>query len=166
MRVGVTGSRDYAECWKIYRVLEEILFRLRQADEALTLIHGACPTGADAWADVWGEGYDIKIERYPANWEGPCAESCRAGHRRRFRSGDGDFCPAAGNYRNDYMVLRDLDLLLAFPAIGARNSGTKHCMEAGWLAGVKVEVTSGPRALTPLERRRYKDVIEWWPTAA
>lgn len=67
-RVLVTGSRDW-EAWEL------VCNQLRQlADEhpGLVIVHGACPTGADAAANWWcryyGDRHGATVERHPADW--------------------------------------------------------------------------------------------------
>lgn len=65
----VTGSRTWDDRDFIWARLDEAL-----AEHGLILlIHGACPTGADAHADAWAKdriraGYNILVDRFPANW--------------------------------------------------------------------------------------------------
>ena len=40
----------------------------------VTIVHGACPTGADLFAEQFANDYKIRLERYPADWsQGPSA---------------------------------------------------------------------------------------------
>ena len=89
MRILVTGSRDWADKDAIWSELAA----LAQADPFATLVHGACPTGADAIADDWWTGFGGDPERHPADWS-------------RGRK--------AGPERNAAMVALGADLCLAF----------------------------------------------------
>jgi hypothetical protein len=65
-RVLVTGSRD----WLDIKLLRNALDRVRAESWAITLVHGACPRGADAMADLWGrQTLGVEIERHPADWK-------------------------------------------------------------------------------------------------
>lgn len=85
-RILITGSRDWSDRQAIKTALRE---HARPGD---TLVHGACPTGADAIADElwtkWGP-----IERHPADWS---------------------MGRAAGPLRNQHMVNLGADVCLAF----------------------------------------------------
>jgi len=97
-RILITGSRDWTDRTAIKEALADACGDLGRVpwDEGVTLISGACLTGADAlaesiWWDEWG-GADL--ERFPANWE-------RHGKR-------------AGYIRNQAMVNAGADICLAF----------------------------------------------------
>lgn len=62
----VTGSRDWDDIETIARALVEVDVECRGN---VTLISGACPTGADHLAEVYAHMYGWRIERYPADWE-------------------------------------------------------------------------------------------------
>ncbi|MET9346271.1 SLOG family protein [Streptomyces termitum] len=32
----------------------------------MTVVHGTCPTGADALADAWARAHGVPVERHPA----------------------------------------------------------------------------------------------------
>lgn len=120
MRVIVTGSRDFADAALIERVLGELLAEHR----LLLLVHGACPTGADAIADAWARrtqvaGGNVLIDRFPANW--------------------GNYGRAAGMRRNAEMVASGAHLCLAFYQPGAANKGTSGCVKLARRAGIKVQ---------------------------
>lgn len=50
-RLLVTGSRTWDDATTIYNALDAIA--LRHYDRAIIVVHGACPTGADAHARTW-----------------------------------------------------------------------------------------------------------------
>lgn len=89
MRILVTGSRDWSDWNAINNALNEYA-----GNENLTIVHGDCPTGADAMAQKWCDyqlgGYS---QRYPADWS--------RGRR-------------AGPERNAHMVSLGADACLAF----------------------------------------------------
>jgi hypothetical protein len=122
MRVLVTGGRDYGAKREDRELLGNMIDR--HLYYGGTLIHGACPTGADALADQWISQSNIRssrvaIERFTADWE---------------RDGK-----AAGPIRNSRMLAEGKpDIVLAFP--GGR--GTADMVRKAKAAGVMVlEVT-------------------------
>lgn len=93
---------------------------------------------ADGWDRLAGDvasQLGWQIETHHANWETPCRNTCKPGHRRRRRDGT-DYCPAAGNYRNQAMVGAGADVCVAAP--GATGSGTRDCMRRAKAAGIPV----------------------------
>lgn len=90
MRILVTGSRDWADEEAIQSALEEFY----DPFGSVTVVHGACPTGADEMADYAAQVIPgFKAERHPADWS----------------KGRG-----AGPERNRLMVDLGADLCLAF----------------------------------------------------
>jgi hypothetical protein len=94
------------------------------------LVHGACPAGADRWADEWlraswGSGpalWSVQMHRYLADWNA--------------------YGRTAGMVRNNAMI-QDLapelgDLVLA--AWDGTSSGTGHVIEACERLGIPVTV--------------------------
>jgi hypothetical protein len=121
-RVLVTGSRD----WDAEEVLRQALisaaFRGPQ-ERDLIVVHGACPTGADAMVNTWAKDYGFPAERHPADWTG--------------------YGKSAGFIRNAEMVVLGADICLAFYKQGAGNKGTDHCASLAEKAGIPVRrVTS------------------------
>lgn len=101
MRVLVTGSRD----WTDGDVVFGALYRARSEGGAgdVVVIHGDCPTGADALANLWAHRRPgVRVERHPADW---------ATHGRR-----------AGFLRNKAMVDAGADVVLAFIKNGSRGA--------------------------------------------
>lgn len=118
----VTGSRD----WRRGQVIAKALHTLHHkiGSRQGILIHGACPTGADAMAeDVWERIIDDgpylgmrSIDRYPADWD-------RLGKR-------------AGFVRNELMIDQGPSLVLAFWR--NRSKGTHHTMNLARAHGIKL----------------------------
>ncbi len=64
MRVIICGSRD----WSDHRAIQDILSGYRQFDQEVTIVHGGCPSGADAIADAIARGFGLTVEVHPADW--------------------------------------------------------------------------------------------------
>lgn len=114
-RVLLTGSRTWSDEGVIHEVLSDLLFK----HHAMTLVHGACPRGADQIADQWARQRNsrtraVSVERHPADWKE---------HGR-----------AAGIVRNAEMVKLGADVCLAFIQDGSR--GASWCATAADLAGI------------------------------
>lgn len=90
MRVLVTGSRD----WDDADVIHADLWAYQHLHDVVVLVHGACPTGADAIAAAFWDDMELLAEPHPADWE-------RYGKR-------------AGFLRNAQMVALGADLCYAY----------------------------------------------------
>lgn len=110
MRVLVTGSRT----WTNFQLVRDELSKLATPDNFLTVVHGACPTGADAAADLWASQNAWINERHPADWA-------------RYKG-------AAGYRRNAEMVALGADICLAFIRGGSR--GASHTADLAEKAGI------------------------------
>lgn len=119
MKVLVCGSRD----WTDEKVIER---ELKTLPHGTVVIHGACPTGADALADKIAMKLGLKIRRYPANWD---EEGKKAGPIRN-----------ATMIREEHRAGDPLSHVLAFTKDLARSRGTKDCAERARKAGVRVVV--------------------------
>lgn len=98
MRILVTGSRDWSD-------EEAVAFALLEQDPCaehddcfmdehlITVVHGDCPTGADAIADKFARQWGVEVEPHAADWS--------RGRR-------------AGPERNAHMVNLGADVCLAF----------------------------------------------------
>jgi hypothetical protein len=126
MRVLITGSREWPDDNSVGRAIHEWIDKggyIPPVDglEGFTLVHGACPKGADAHAEAfgvaWVEPYGGVVERHPADWT--------VGR-------------AAGVLRNQKMVDLGADVVLAFPTPGGR--GTQDCIRRARKAGLNVVV--------------------------
>jgi hypothetical protein len=110
-RILVTGSRDWQDRFAVYVKLSGICeamglnFPPDQYGNTspdwsrVTVVHGACPTGADFWADQWCLSNQFVAETHPADWS--------LGRK-------------AGPLRNNAMVALGADVCVAF--IGACTS--------------------------------------------
>ena len=125
MRFAVTGGRHFHDRAMVIRVLCEM-------PEDAVMVNGMAP-GADALcAQVW-RGWGRTVDPFPADWGGPCRDSCEPGHRKP-RRGGGSYCPAAGHYRNQAMVDSGIEELVALPG----GNGTADMTARSVAAGVKV----------------------------
>ena len=116
-RILVTGSWTWDNKDFIWNVLDVALAELGD----VTVVHGACPKGADAIAQGWvrhqlvtGAG-NVRAERHPADW---------STHGR-----------AAGFRRNAEMVATSPDLCLAFIRDGSK--GASGCADLAERAGIE-----------------------------
>lgn len=127
VRVLVCGGRDFGDRDAVFRTLNELCGPC--SDERplgtteLIVIHGACPTGADRWADEWVMVEHSRFMEFPADWRT---------HGR-----------AAGPIRNQRMLDEGKpDLVIAFP--GGR--GTADMVRRAKKAGVEVREIRCPKA--------------------
>ena len=127
MRILVTGSRDWDDIYEIICALEDAVLEwlegagielipgiLYNAD--VTVVHGACPTGADLIADNQAKSMCWNVEDHPADW------------RKHGK--------AAGPIRNQEMVDAGADICLAF--IKDNSRGATGCAEMAEKAGIPV----------------------------
>jgi hypothetical protein len=122
----ITGSRDWSDQDVIWQALADVVRQL-PPDQDLVLVHGMCPTGADAMADDWAVKYGAAIERHRAEHFGPW--------------------PACGPRRNAYMVHLGADVCYAFigPCTGRRcrrpephgSHGATGCADLAEQAGIE-----------------------------
>lgn len=147
MRLLVTGSRNFRSRSKLYVELDywyEGWLRndIRQRNpETFTLVHGACPTGADAMAEGWAHYRnrikkpgtpDIIIEPHPPELD-------------RFGS------PMAYAIRNRDMAESFPDACVAFYQEGERNKGTKMTVKFAVDNNVPVFSVFGSRPIETIE---------------
>jgi hypothetical protein len=119
MRVLVTGSRDWSNTETVRAAIAEVHYFDNHPD-GVTLVSGACPTGADAMAERWAHRFGWEVERHPADWT-------------RFKK-------AAGFRRNAEMVNAGADVCLAFQRDASR--GTQHTIDLASAAGIPVRYWS------------------------
>ena len=132
LRFIVTGWRHWSDTPAVWRSLAYTWRELSGEDlRQLVVVHGACPTGADAAAEQWAQamkasGLPVSVERFHADW-----------HR---------FGKAAGPMRNTTMVADGADVCLAFPGPArpdGQRSGTQDCMAKAEAAGIPVRTPAG-----------------------
>lgn len=90
-RILITGSRSWDDIEYIRATFAQLAKEIRND---ITLVSGACPTGADRLGEIVAAELGWDIERYPANWNQ---------HGR-----------SAGFIRNTEMVETNPDLVVAF----------------------------------------------------
>lgn len=117
-RILVTGSRDWEDGEQIalslgYAVGEALSRGVPFSD--VVIVHGHCPTGADATVDRLASDYGHRVERHPAEWD-------RLGK-------------SAGFQRNAVMVAAGADVCLAFIRNGSR--GATHTADLARKAGIE-----------------------------
>jgi hypothetical protein len=129
-RILITGSRTWNDRDLIaYQIGRFVGWEEAEGGE-VTIVHGACPTGADRIADEIARRAGLTIERHPAEWD-------RYGKR-------------AGFIRNDEMVKLGAGVVLAFIKNGSR--GASMCAdlaEANRLSVYRFVVNEG----VPLQQR-------------
>jgi hypothetical protein len=156
-RVIVTGSRDYPCEDDVWEALAMALAENCDPGDTFTVVHGACETGADAYAASWmclpdgGSGVTIVEEPHPADWN-TCTPGCFHWPRADGR------CPAAGPRRNAEMVALGAHLVLAFPLAGdrKRSRGTWDCIAKAEAVGIRVE----KQTPSMMPRFRFADLAE------
>ncbi|MGI5155786.1 SLOG family protein [Microbispora sp. CA-102843] len=121
-RVLITGSRTWTDEQAIRDALAVIAHL--SGPENVVIVHGACPTGADALADRIASAWTgMTIERHPAKWK--------------------EYGKSAGHRRNAEMVELGADICLAFIMDGSR--GASHTAALAEQAGIptrRFEATS------------------------
>lgn len=131
MRVIVCGSRT----WTDRKAIEDRLGALMRESlgkwtdlfeppGTLTVVHGACEEGADAFARDWCRYHwgTVFEEAHPANWD--------------------EYGRKAGPIRNSVVASKGADLCLAFRMPGKSN-GTDDMVRKARAAGIPVEVIGG-----------------------
>jgi YspA, cpYpsA-related SLOG family len=123
VRVLLTGSRNWTDAATIRAALAAVADAAIRANVPMvTVVHGACPNGADELADQWVRWYRgdtlVLAERHPANWS--------------------KFAKRAGIIRNEIMVSKGADLCLVF--LRDNSPGTTHCAELAAEAGMAMRV--------------------------
>ena len=137
MRVLVTGSREVKpKDWETIR--DALLEAAGDEPGPHTLVHGGA-RGADRIAAEVAANMDWATEEHRADWSAPCRDCCDHGGRRPSPYGEGTICPAAGHYRNQYMVRLGADRVVAVYKRGAKNAGTSNCVRQAKAADLDVK---------------------------
>jgi hypothetical protein len=116
-RILVTGSRDWPDDDELlpYELGLAIGDGSREG-RRVVIVHGACPTGADALADRLARDHGFDVEPHPADWE---------------RHGK-----TAGPIRNREMTEAGADVCLAF--VKDCSPGATGCADMAERAGIPV----------------------------
>ncbi|MEV5084379.1 DUF2493 domain-containing protein [Streptomyces sp. NPDC056159] len=117
VKILVTGSRDWTDAHRIEVAIFRELYETKTFSRDAVLIHGACPTGADALAEEYALRAGMHIIRRPADWD-------RYGKR-------------AGFERNREMVELDPDICLAF--IRGKSRGATMTANLAEQAGIETK---------------------------
>lgn len=117
VRILVTGSRDWTDRPRLVFGLGMAIGHTGGAGllSDVTIVSGACPSGADAAAEQYATAYGYKVERHPADW--------------------GRYGKSAGFRRNAEMVKLGANLCVAF--IRNRSRGASHCATLAEKAGIE-----------------------------
>ena len=110
MRIIATGSRNWEGRWaeaRIGAVFQGLEILASLTDQPFTVVHGGCPTGADAIVDRWCRRRFYEPIVYPADWT--------------------QYGKAAGPVRNTSMALAGGNVCVAFNR--GNSSGTVDMME-------------------------------------
>ena len=118
-RILITGSRSWTDRDQISFELGRAIGESGAEMRDIVLVHGACPSGADAMAAALAMACGYRQEAHPADW----------------RPG-GVLDRSAGLRRNAEMVRQGADLCLAFIRDGSR--GATHCAGLAEKAGIPV----------------------------
>lgn len=120
MRVLITGSRTWegpqAEA-RIHLVLSACQGLAEALESPLTVVHGDCPTGADAVADRWARRRDedgVLVDPHPANFK--------------------EHGPHAVEINNGLMVGEGADMCVAFWR--DESPGTGDCLNKAQASGI------------------------------
>ena len=126
VRILVTGSRDWDEPAVISRALHDA-WVAADTGGVVTLVSGACPTGADAIAEAVAARVGWVVERHPADWV--------------------QFGKRAGFVRNADMVAAGADVVLAF--IRNNSRGATMTLDLATKAGLPTLVWRSAAPPTP-----------------
>ncbi len=119
LRILITGSRNWTDEKTVAKALHDATVGHDPAN--VTVVHGACRTGADRIAAEAAALFGFKLEAHPANWNA---------HGR-----------AAGPIRNNAMIALGADICLAFPL--GESKGTRGSMKRAAAAGIPVSIYEG-----------------------
>lgn len=114
MTVLICGSRNWDDP-------EAIAAEIDRLPSDTIIVHGGCPTGADAMADALARARGLTVRVFPADWRA--------------------HGPNAGPIRNNRMLREGQpDLVLAFARDLDRSTGTRHMVHQARRARVATRV--------------------------
>ena len=94
-RVLICGTRGFQDRALVESVVAKLVKSCHKGDYLLVIVHGACPTGADAFANEAGlravrDGDNVVVEPHPADW----SKGQSAGPRRNLHMAElgADIC--------------------------------------------------------------------------
>jgi hypothetical protein len=125
VRIIVFGSRSWKDRYEVYLALDLKTRDAVRKGEKITIVHGACPTGADYFADLYAVNNGHEVEPFPADW---------------YPNGrDAGIDYSAGPRRNREMAEAGADIALGFRMPGKSN-GTDGMRKLCEAAGIKLEL--------------------------
>jgi hypothetical protein len=116
-RILITGSRDFDNPGLLTYELALAAGKSGLPRNEVVIVHGACPTGADAQAAGFAAMHGYRTEEHPADWQQG---------------------KSAGPRRNAAMVALGADVCLALFQPGAASRGTSDCVRKALDAGIPV----------------------------
>ena len=118
IRILVTGGRAYKNREAVFKALDALAGTTsswKVPPVPVHIIHGACPTGADKYADQWVDSRHVTCERFRADWN--------------------KWGKAAGPIRNQLMIDRGKPhYVVAFPG----DVGTADMVDRAHRHGIRV----------------------------
>jgi hypothetical protein len=118
-RILATGSRDWDNPGRVYDAITDFAVMAKRAGwPGITVVHGACPTGADLHASRWCRVQGFDEEKHPADWT--------------------RYGKSAGPRRNREMVKAGADVHLAF--IKNESKGATGTAGMAEKAGIAVKI--------------------------
>jgi YspA, cpYpsA-related SLOG family len=109
--IAVCGGRKYRQIIRVFEVLDMV----RAERPFTTLVHGDAD-GADLICACWGVSHALDVVPVPADWHRECTPHCNPDHVRRRSAGRINYCPQAGNDRNQHILDHyPIDELVVFP---------------------------------------------------
>lgn len=124
MRILITGSRDWVNPFvigaAIEQYIEDVYMNAWNDPGPIVIVFGDA-RGADRWAKLFAKANEYAFEEYEADW-------ARYGK-------------AAGPKRNQVMVDKGADVVLAFPK--GKSVGTRDCIKKAREAKLHVIVIEG-----------------------
>jgi YspA, cpYpsA-related SLOG family len=129
LRLLITGSRTWTDEEAI-----KVALRPWWRGGTTTLVHGACPRGADAIADrIWTQAGG-KVDRWRANWT--------------------KYKKAAGHIRNKAMIDGGADFAIAFLRTDSSSPGTRSAIELLRAAHIPLQIVTGPDLCVAVDSTR------------